>query len=467
MESRGYAGILRRWWWLLLAAAVIAGGIAYAASGLVTPTYRATTTLLVVQRQAADVVQLQDLQASERLANTFSRLVTVRPVLEAALARSGFEMSVEELEDRLTVSNPILTELLEISADADDPTVARDLANVVAETFISSNEPAGNRPGVVTIVERAEAPEEPVSPNRPLNAAVGALLGLIAVSGLVLLVEYLDDTVKSSDQAFELTGLPTLAHVQRFGRNGKRDGLPTATQPRSTAAEAYRGARTHLLYALGGTFSGQRILVTSPLPAEGKTTTAANLAIVIALAGARVVVVDSDLRRPSMHRLFTLPNSQGLTNLLLAGEPHLKAAIQRSVHANVSVVTSGPLPPNPSELLGSPRMREMLDGLQAKFDVILLDSPPVLRVTDAAVLASMATTSVIVVNAGKTRTDELRAAVQRLAQSGSPIAGVLLNRLANREAGYYGGYVTEDEPGEQRPGDRAGQEPASAGDTRP
>lgn len=448
MESKGYVSVLRRWWWLLLGATAISALVAFGASALVTPTYQATTTLLVVQQQTPGVVNLQDLQASERLANTFSRLVTVRPVLEEALERGGFRLSIEDLEARLTVRNPTLTELLEISAEADDPEVASDLANVVAETFISSNEEAGNSPGVVRIVERAQAPSEPVSPNRPLNAALGGLLGLIAVSALVLLVEYLDDTVKTADEVAQLAGLPTLAHVQQFGRAGAGGPLPTASQPRSTVAEAYRGARTHLLFALGGELTGQRVLVTSSMPGEGKTTTAANLAIVFGLAGSKVLVIDSDLRRPSMHKAFGLPNSNGLTNLLLSPQPDSRAAIQRTVHPNVAVMTSGQLPPNPSELLGSKRMAELLNWLEQQFDIIFLDSPPVLRVTDAALLASITTTSVIVVNAGKARTGELHTTVQRLAQSGSPVAGVVMNRLAAKGAGYYyGAYETQREQG--------------------
>ena len=177
--------------------------------------------------------------------------------------------------------------------------------------------------------------------------------------------------------------------------------------------------------------------MTSPGPGEGKTTTVANLAVVFGLAGHRVCVIDTDLRRPTIHRVFGLENGEGLTNLLLAREPDIERSIQRSVYTNVSVVTAGPLPPNPSELLGSARMQELLDRIRGRFDIVILDSPPTLVVTDASVLTTLVDGLVVVARAGKTRRGALRATVEELAQSGRPIAGVILNRVRSREAGYY------------------------------
>src|SRR5690606_15064192 len=149
-----------------------------------------------------------------------------------------------------------------------------------------------------------------------------------------------------------------------------REQLQAATKPRSTIAEAYRAARTNLTYAIDLGRDRKLVLVTSPGPGEGKTTTTANLAVVYGLAGHRVCVVDTDLRRPTLHRVFGLENGEGLTNLLLAREPDLDRAVQRSVYTNVSVVTAGPLPPNPSELLGSARMQEVMERLRARFDIV-------------------------------------------------------------------------------------------------
>ena len=332
-------------------------------------------------------------------------------------------------------------QLLEVSAQSSDSALAAMMANVVATSFISSNQAnLSNRPGLVSVVERAEPPLIPIWPRKTLNTVLGAAVLLMVALGGVLLLEYLDDTVKSPEQATEISGLPTLARIEQFKRSRTpRDQLQSAHRPRSTVAEAYRAARTNLSYAIDLGRDRRLVLVTSPGPGEGKTTTVANLAVVFGLAGHRVCVVDTDLRRPTLHRLFGLDNQEGLTNLLLAREPELDRAIQRTVYTNVSAVTSGPLPPNPSELLGSARMQEILERLKARFDVVLLDSPPALVVTDASVLATLADGLVIVTRARHTRTQQLRATVEELAQSGRLIAGIVINRVASRDAYYYYG----------------------------
>jgi len=431
--------LVRRWWWVLVAATLAGGAIAYGVSLQLAPAYEARTVLLVTQRQDTNLVQLNDLQTAERLANTFSRLVRLRPVLEQAIADGNLPFTPDQLSTALTVTNPQATQLLEVSARAGDPILAAHVANTVAQAFISSNQAELTaRPGQVSIVESAIPPEDASWPSPMLNALLGSMLALMFAGAIVLLVEYLDDTIKHSEQIQELTGLQTLGRIEAFeGARGKRDQLQAATRPRSTVAEAYRVARTNLTYALDLGSDRKMIVVTSPGPGEGKTTTVANLAIVFGLAGHRVCVIDTDLRRPTIHRAFGLENGEGLTNLLLAREPNLDRSIHRSVYTNVSVITAGPLPPNPSELLGSARMQDLLEQIRRRFDIVILDSPPALVVTDASVLATLVDGLVIVARGGKTRRGALRATVEELAQSGRPIAGVILNRVGGREAGYY------------------------------
>lgn len=428
--------LARRWWWLVTGAAVLGGLIAALVSARLTPSYEARTTLLVVQRQGEGVVQLNDLQTAERLANTFSRLVTLRPVLDRAIQEGGLPFDSDELQRRIEVANPRGTQLLEVTGHASNADLAAHLANTVALAFISSNEAAlTSRPGQVSIVEEALPPAARESPRPVLNTALGVVLFALAAAGIVMVIEYLDDTVKPGEEAAEQIGLPVLARIEQFGRmQGAQDQLQAANRPRSTVAEAYRAARTNLSYAIDLGRDRRLILVTSPGPGEGKTTTTANLAIVFGLAGHRVCVMDTDLRRPTIHKVFGVENTKGLTTILLAREPDIDRALTRSMYTNVTVLPSGPLPPNPSELLGSARMQEILDALRDRFDVLLMDSPPALVVTDASVLGMLADGLLIVARAGKTRMGELRATITELAQTGRPIAGVMLNRVRTRDS---------------------------------
>ena len=458
MELTNLLGTARRWWWLLVLTTVIGGLAAYGVSKLVTPTYRATTTMLVVQQQDPGIMGLADLQASERLANTFTTLVTVRPVLEAAIAHGRLALTPEKLKERLTVSSPPTTQLLEVSADASTPEAASDIANLVAETFIASNQSAlASRPGIVSIVERAQPPLEPAEPNPLRNALLAAFLAFAATAGIVALVEYMDDTVKNDETVAQLTGLPVVGHVARFERPLKpTDSLRAGVDPHSRAAEAYRSIRTNVGYSMGSDSGVRRLLVTSPGPAEGKSTTAANLAVVFGLAGSRVALIDADLRRPIQHRIFGIPNTSGLTNLLVSAGIEIEQAIQRTAYERVWLLPSGPIPANPSELLGSERMSDLLAALERRFDILILDAPPMLAVTDPAVLSSMMSASVVVVQQGKTRSNELKVAVQHLAMAGRPIAGVVINRISSAEDRYhYPEYQTRQTVAARRLSDRA------------
>jgi polysaccharide biosynthesis transport protein len=440
VDLSAYLSVARRWWWLLLIATVIGGATAYLATQLVTPTYRASTTMLVVQQQDPESVGLSDLQASERLANTFSELITVRPVLERAIAIGGLTVTPEELEQRLDVTARATTQLLEVSAEASSPEAARDIANLVAETFIATNQSVlADRPGTVSVVERAEAPLTPSAPSPGINALIGAFLALVATATIVVVADYLDDTVKDDETVARLTGLPVVGYVPQFARPTRpSDALRAMVDSHSREAEAYRSMRTTVTFSTGNQDDRKRrLLFTSPGPGEGKSTTAANLAVVFGLAGSRVVLIDADLRRPSQHRIFGIPNTSGLTNLLAGSGVSLSETTHRTAYERVWLLPSGPIPANPSELLGSGRMSELLSAMEQHFDIIILDAPPVLAVTDPAVLSGFVSASVVVVQRGKTRSNELKNAVQRLAVAGKPIAGVVINRVSGQQPGYY------------------------------
>jgi len=295
----------------------------------------------------------------------------------------------------------------------------------------------------VSIVEPAEVPKKPIRPRVLLNSLLGLLVGMVLATGGVLLIEYLDDTIKNPDDVVNALKLSTLGAIPRTRQDSADSDadrqLVTFVNPKSPISEAYRILRTNIQFSsLDKPI--RTLLVTSANPSEGKSTTASNLAAVMAQTGQKVILIDTDLRRPVIHKVFNVPNNLGLTSALLTNpDPStLVHLIQPTQIKNLSVLTSGPLPPNPSELLGSHRMGDLIDALKSVADIIIFDSPPALAVTDSAVLARQLDGVLLVVDSGETREPLARRAAEELGKVGAHILGVALNRLSPTNTdGYY------------------------------
>jgi non-specific protein-tyrosine kinase len=261
---------------------------------------------------------------------------------------------------------------------------------------------------------------------------VGALFGL----GIAFLIEYLDDTIKTPDHVRDLTGLATLGTVVFLDGASPEERMVARTAPKSQGAEAYRVLRTNLQFsALDKPLA--TLLCTSAEPGEGKSTTVANLAYAMAQADRRVILVDADMRRPSQHKILKLPNNVGLSTALLDRGRDPAVYLQDTEVANLRVMTTGPIPPNPAEMLNSARMHEMIEILKGEADVVLFDTPPVLAVADTSILASQVDGTLLVVWAGKTRGEMLAQATERLLSLGVTPLGVVLNKLTQRRGSYY------------------------------
>lgn len=313
----------------------------------------------------------------------------------------------------------------------------------------------------VSIVEPAEVPKKPIRPRVLLNTLLGLLVGMVLAVGGVLLIEYLDDTLKNPDDVVQALKLSTLGAIPRTRQDsGDPDAerqLVTFLNPKSPVSEAYRVLRTNIQFSsLDKPI--RTLLVTSANPSEGKSTTASNLAAVMAQTGQRVVLIDTDLRRPVIHKVFNIPNNLGLTSALLTNPDAATVAhlIQPTQIKNLSVLTSGPLPPNPSELLGSHRMGALIEALNSIADIIIFDSPPVLAVTDSAVLARQLDGVLLVVDSGETREPLARRAAEEMSKVGAQILGVALNRLSptNTDGYYYYYYHHYYGDGEKGDGDK-------------
>lgn len=284
---------------------------------------------------------------------------------------------------------------------------------------------------LLSVIEPAVAPDIPISPRPALNTIIAAILGLLIAGAVVLIAAYLDDRMKTPEDVEEVVGLPTLGSVMKMGNERGRSEiyrLVTLLYPRSAVAESYRMLRSNLEFARVDR-PIHTILVTSSLPGEGKTVTAANLAIAFALEGRRVLLVDADLRKPAVHTLFDVPNTQGLTTMLRSDSVTLESVAHTNEQERLKVLTSGPLPPNPAEMLGSQRMLTVLQRLQAGQDVLIIDSPPLRVVTDAAILSAFVDGTLLVIDASKSRRAAVRLGREALTRVNAQVLGVVLNRV--------------------------------------
>jgi tyrosine-protein kinase Etk/Wzc len=300
--------------------------------------------------------------------------------------------------------------------------------------------------GRVQSIDEATLPTFAISPNRKRAITYSVLVGLLLGVVLAFALDKLDDSVKSPDELRDQMELPLLGLIPviRAERGSRRAAdttvgrLITHVDPRSPVAEAYRSMRTNLAFARAQQ-SPQAIVVASPGPADGKSTTVANLAITFAQQGQRTLLIDADLRRAVLDKAFGVPRSPGLTEAII-GEATIDDVVRESGVPNLSVIASGRFPPNPAELLGSARMQEILRDAKSKFDVVLLDTPPLLAVTDAAVLTTMVDGVVLVIRTERTKRDAVRRALGHIRSVRGRLLGAVLNDVDMRSGAYYGSY---------------------------
>ncbi|TYO98336.1 capsular exopolysaccharide synthesis family protein [Geothermobacter ehrlichii] len=296
------------------------------------------------------------------------------------------------------------------------------------------------------IVQKASVPEGPVLPNKPKNLLLGLIVGLMAGIGLAFFVEYLDNTVKYPDETEKALGLSVLGLVSLWKEKDKVLERVLLDQPRSGCAENYRALRTAVMLSSPEGAPG-RILITSPGAAAGKTTTAANLAVTMAQTEKKVLLIDGDMRKPRLHRVFGLSNRYGLSNYLAGGSG--EDLLQKGPVDNLAIITSGPVPPNPAELLSSARMSKLLDGLEKNFDVIICDTPPLLTVADPRILSRLFKGTVLVVRARQTTFEMAGKAIKSLADINAPVLGLVINALELKKSDYYYQYYYQSYYGEE------------------
>ena len=491
MTLRDYSAVVLRRKWVVIAAVWIAVAVAVVSSALQTPIYSADAEILVQPRG-------QDGLFEDRIVNLNDRAIqTEIQVIEGEAVRTRVQqdLALEELPAEVEASSVGQTDVVRVAVRSTNAANARTVANAYAEAYISVrleqsvNEllAAGSevqraisqlqtqidaladddpsRPGLVaqlggfgstldqlrvdqalrtggaTIIKSAEFPESPVEPTPARTAALAFVVGLLIGLGAAFSLDYLDDKIRSDDDLERATRRPVLAVVPV---DPPQNDLPIAmTEPDHPSVEAYRGLRTNLQF-LGLDRPINVVQVTSSLAGEGKTTTAVNLAVVLAQAGHRVALVDADLRRPRIHQVFAVPQSPGFTDLLLGEKPSMVAnRIPVDGGTPISLFTSGAVPANPSEMLTGRRIRKLLAEMGGHYDYVIVDSAPVLPVSDSVALAGAVDGLFIVAHARRVTEQQVVQTVERLGRVSAPILGLVLNQAfgARSEVYGYGGYA--------------------------
>jgi non-specific protein-tyrosine kinase len=455
LDLKHYLDVLRRGWWLLLLGPLLGAALALgfnfsmggaASENTEAPVYKATALVLMESR--------------EGMGNS-PKLIEIRPVLQDAVYKTGLPLSVADLRAKVTASPIVGTNLMEISAEDSDRDRAISIANAVSESLVEyaatlrqaqADTPsqelrqqlpdlayllsgAGStgsvyRPMVVAPAEAVQQPAVSAANSALRNVLLAAFVGALTSVGAAIIMEHFRQPVSSPEQLESRCGLTPLGRVPRWRHHGKDDfQLALNGKFNPAVGEAVRKVATNLEFAVLPQ-EARTLLVVSPDTGDGRSALLANLGVALADVWKEVVLVDADLRFPSLHRLFGLDNQAGLTSLL--GDPNMAVAdvLQGTCHKRLKVLTSGPVPLNPLELLRCPRMTWLLEQLKETADIVLLDSPPALAVTDAMTLAAQVDGAVLVIDAEDSRWDEVRAMLDGLQKAGTPMMGYIWNRAA-------------------------------------
>lgn len=442
MELQDYLHVFRKSWLLILVLTVLGGALGLTYALLATPTYTASARVFVSTSGATNASDLQlGNTFTQQRVKTYTELVTTAAVLQPAIDALHINTSVAKMRGQVSAIAPLNTTVIDVSVQNSDPVFAAQLATQVANQLISvvqdietTNSLQGS-PVRLTVVQEAELPKVPTSPKKTLSVALGILLGLALGVGTALVRAALDTRVRSERDLEAITDAPVLGGIV-FDPKAKERPLIVHEDSHSPRAENFRTLRTNLQFLDAGRRE-RAFVVTSPMAGEGKSTTCTNLAIALAQAGAKVLLVGADLRKPKMANYMAIEGGVGLTDVLI-GRVELADAVQRWGRTELYLLPAGQIPPNPSELLGSALMADLIAKLHKQYDVVLYDAPPLLPVTDAAVLARLVGGALLIVAAGKTHGPQVESALATLENVGAPISGLVLTMLPTRGPDAYG-----------------------------
>ncbi|TPG34265.1 polysaccharide biosynthesis tyrosine autokinase [Mycolicibacterium hodleri] len=449
MNLQDFAKLLRaRWLTVCITIVVVAlGAVAYTL--FTTPLYQASTRLYVSAAGGSTVSEMyQGNRLSQERVLSYSELLMGETLAKRTIDKLGLDISAESLQGNVKASTKPDTVLIDLNVVDESPVRARDIANALSDEFVVmvrelETPEDGSRPEARVVVEqRASIPDSPVIPKTSRNIGAGLALGLLAGIALAVLRDLLDNTVKDRQTVEEITGAGLVGSIPLDKECRKEPAIPFDGN-NSAIAEAFRKLRTNLQF-LAVDNPPRVIVITSSTPNEGKSTTAINIALALAEAEHNVLLVDGDMRRPILHKYLDLVGPVGFSTVL-SGRASLGEALQKTRFPGLTVLAAGTVPPNPSELLGSLTAKNLLSELRAKFDFVVMDSSPLLAVTDAAILAAAADGVLMMARFGQTKREQLTHAVGNLEDVGASVLGAVFTMTpAHGNSSYYYSYYGED-----------------------
>ena len=377
---------------------------------------------------------------AQQRVQSYADLATSRELLQRVISQTNLNLTPSQLASKISASVGTNTVIIKLTASDEEPAVAQKIAKAESEAFASYLQELETTTVKATIVDPASYNPTQVSPKPALNLVIAGVLGLILGAGMALLRDLLDNTVSSADDVEKTIDAPVLSSVA-YDSDVPKHPLLTEVGSHSTRVEAFRLLRTNLQF-LDLDARPRALVITSAVPSEGKTSTATNLAIALAQTGLRVLLVDGDLRRPKVASVLGLERSVGMTTVLV-GRSELQDSIQKHTDSGIYFLASGPIPPNPTEVLQSRAAQELFDRVSQMFDMVIIDGPPLLPVSDAAIMARDVDGAILVVRHGKTTKEQLKQAALRLNQVDANLLGVMVNMTPKRGGkgtGYGYGY---------------------------
>lgn len=442
MNLRTFARALRKYWWITVVTTLVSLGLGLLVTWQTAYQYASTVTFFV--KTPADQIggAYQGDQFGQKRVNSYVQLIESQRLADAILDDTGLDLTTDQVTSKISAKGDLNTVLLTATVTDTDPERSLAIAGALSSQFVelvaTLETPPGSTTPTVTLEVTSSAAllTTPVAPKPLTNVLIALVAGVALGVGGAILREVVDTTVRSADALSALTGSPVLGAIA-FDPSAKSSPLIVDDHSRSVRAESFRQLRTNLQF-IDVDSPAKTIVVTSSIANEGKSSTATNLAVSFAEAGNKVLLIEGDLRRPRVAEYLNVEGAVGLTNVL-AGQADIEDVLQPwGRGSGLTVLPSGSIPPNPSELLGSENMRQLLGTLKRRYQIVIIDTPPLLPVTDGAIAAASADGAVLVVRHGMTSRHQVTNAVAALHAVDATIMGAVLNMVPLRDADAYG-----------------------------